>query len=168
MEMANGVRRVRGPAPRLSSRISSATNETVSEAHALPKGTGPRELASFAAIGLVCTLLFLCAYQVVRTWLPPLGANLIALSATAGLNFLANREFTFPGRKGSIITQAWRYLVFYVLGLALSSLALFLFLLVWNEPSRPVELTAALVASGLATAVRYVTMSLWVFQAKGS
>jgi putative flippase GtrA len=121
------------------------------------------ELLSFASIGLVCTALFLIAYDLARPTFPPLAANVIALSSTAGLNFLANRMFTFKGREGRLLGQASQYFVFYIVGLGVSSLALFCFLSVWAEPPHGVELVAALVASGLATLIRYVAMTLWVF-----
>ena len=125
----------------------------------------PREVASFVTIGLICTLLFLLAYDLARYWLPPLAANVLALSSTAGLNFAANRWFTFRDRAGRLLQQASQYFVAYVLGLGASSIALFSFLLLWNQPPHSVELVAALLSSGLATAVRYVAMTLWVFPA---
>lgn len=124
----------------------------------------PQELASFGAIGVICTLLFVLAYHFARNWLPPLAANSLALTSTAGLNFAANRWLTFRGRSGALLIQASQYFVSYVLGLGASSLALSSFLMLWDQPSRSVELTAALLSSGLATAIRYVAMTLWVFR----
>jgi len=124
----------------------------------------PQELASFGAIGVTCTLLFALAYHFTRGWLPPLGANTLALTSTAGLNFAANRWFTFRGRAGRLLGQASQYFVFYMLGLGASSLALFSFLLLWTHPPHGIELAAALLASGLPTAIRYVAMTRWVFR----
>lgn len=142
-----------------------AVRDTVTRlGRALARRFPRRELVSFAAIGVLCTLLFVLAYHVTRSWLPPLAANGIALTSTAGLNFAANRQFTFPARQGPLLSQAWWYFVFYVVGLGLSSLALSSFLLLWHQPPRVIELTAALLSGGLATAVRYVSMALWVFR----
>ena len=124
----------------------------------------PREVASFGTVGLICTFLFVLAYHFTRNWLPALSANCLALTSTAGLNFAANRWFTFPGRARGLVKQAVQYLMFYALGLGVSSLALFSFLLLWKQPSHSVELLAALLASGFATAIRYITMTLWVFR----
>jgi putative flippase GtrA len=123
-----------------------------------------REFGSFATIGVVCTLLFVAVYHTARTWLPPLAANGFALTATAGLNFAANRWFTFQAQNGRLLTQGAEYFFFYVVGLAISSAALSAFLLAWSEPPHDAELIAALMAGGLATAVRYVAMTLWVFR----
>ena len=125
----------------------------------------PRELASFAAVGMVCTLLFALAYDAARTWLPPLAANCLALTATAGLNFAANRWLTFRGRGAGLLHDAWQYTVCYVAGLGASSLALALLLEVHASPS--FELFAALAASGLATVIRYLSLSLWVYREQG-
>jgi putative flippase GtrA len=127
-----------------------------------------RELASFAAIGLVCTVLFLVIYDLARPALAPLAANVVALSSTAGLNFLANRSLTFRGREGRLLTQAAQYFAFYLLALAISSLVLFSFLQVWNDPPHHIELMAALAASGIATLLRYLAMTLWVFPQRTS
>jgi len=123
----------------------------------------PGELMSFGTIGAICTLLFLLIYDVARPWLPPLGANVLALTSTAGLNFAANRWLTFRTRSGRLLNQALQYFVFYAVGLGASSLALFSFLMLWSQPPHSVELVAALASSGLATAVRYVAMTVWVF-----
>jgi putative flippase GtrA len=125
-----------------------------------------RQFGGFAAIGLVCTLLFLLAYHVARRWLPPLAANSLALTSTAGLNFFANRVYTFRVRTGSIAKQAARYFVCYLLGLGASSLALGVFVTLWQHAPRAAELLAALAASGLATVIRYVAMSSWVFRSE--
>jgi putative flippase GtrA len=125
------------------------------------------ELANFAAIGVASTVLFALAYHVLRAWVPPLAANTLALTSTAGLNFAANRWLTFRSRPGRLLRQAWQYFVAYLFGLGVSTLALLTFLSLWRQPARDVELTAALLSSGLATAVRYVAMSRWVFRARG-
>lgn len=123
----------------------------------------PREVASFAAIGIVCTLLFALAYDASRAWFPPLAANCLALTSTAGLNFAANRWLTFRGRGGGLARDGWQYALCYVIGLAASSLALAVFLALWAEPPHGAEIAAALAASGVATAIRYVALTLWVF-----
>ncbi len=123
-----------------------------------------REFGSFATIGVVCTLLFVAAYHTARTWLPPLASNGLALTATAGLNFAANRSYTFQAQNGRLLTQGAQYFFFYLVGLAISSAALSGFLFMWSQPPHDAELIAALMAGGLATAVRYVAMTLWVFR----
>jgi putative flippase GtrA len=121
-------------------------------------------LASFVAVGVVCTLLFALAYDGLRTWLAPLAANCLALTTTAGLNFVANRWLTFRGRGGPLLRDAWQYALCYVVGLGASSLALAVILSAHASPSQHFEVSAALGTSGFATVVRYVSLSLWVFR----
>jgi len=63
-----------------------------------------------------------------------------------------------------MLQQASQYVVFYAVGLGASSMALWSFLLLWPEPPRGAELTAALLSGGLATAIRYLAMTLLVFR----
>lgn len=60
----------------------------------------PRQVASFATVGVICTLLYAVLYHIARTWLPPIAANALSITPTAALNFLANRSHTFRVRNG--------------------------------------------------------------------
>ncbi len=124
-----------------------------------------REFWCFVVVGLICTVLYLLAYRFSRVSLPPLGANVLALACTAGPNFTANRILTFQVRSGSVLRQGGQDVVFYIVGMAASSLALATFLFVWASPPRPVEYMAALGSIGFSTVIRYVAMSNWVFPA---
>jgi putative flippase GtrA len=124
-----------------------------------------REFWCFVVVGLICTVLYLLAYRFLRLSLPPLGANVLALVCTAGPNFTANRILTFQVRSGSVFRQAGQYVVFYIVGIAASSLALATFLLIWAAPPREVEYLAVLGSIGFSTVIRYVAMSSWVFPA---
>lgn len=55
------------------------------------------------------------------------------------------------------------YAVAFLLGLGVSSLAVHLALDVAGTPAARLETVIALAAGGLATVVRFVLMSLWVF-----
>ena len=120
-------------------------------------------LAVFAAIGLLCTVLFTVCYALLRPGLPPLAANALALSATETLNFALNRVITFRARAGDIRRQAALYAVAYGAGLGASTATLSLLLALAGHPAGRFELALALAASGVATLVRYVAMSRWVF-----
>lgn len=119
--------------------------------------------AVFAAIGLLCTVLFTVCYALLRPGLPPLAANALALSATATLNFALNRVVTFRARAGGIRRQAARYAAAYGVGLGASTATLSALLALAGHPAGLFELMLALAASGVATLVRYVAMSRWVF-----
>lgn len=124
----------------------------------------PRQVASFATVGVICTLLYAVLYHITRTWLPPIAANALAITSTAALNFLANRSHTFRVRNGPVARQAVQYFVLSVAAIGISSLVLFVFGLSWSEPSYAIEFAVALFASGLATVFRYVALTAWVFR----
>src|SRR3954447_10944837 len=84
-----------------------------------------RELRSFVVIGLLCTAAYAILYSLLRDWsLPPAAANALSLAATVGLNFTANRRYTFRATREPLGRQLAGYAVAYGLGLAVSSVAL--------------------------------------------
>jgi putative flippase GtrA len=123
------------------------------------------ELGSFVAIGLLCTAAYAVLYTVLRgVPLPATAANAIALTATMGVNFAANRRFTFNATDGPLRRQLLGYAAAYGLGLIASSLTLGALLDALGHP-RGLEDTAAAVTAGFAaTLVRYVLMRSWVFR----
>jgi putative flippase GtrA len=56
------------------------------------------QLPPFASIGVVCTLLYVIGFNVLRVPLGAGAANVVALTATMVLNTAANRRFTFGHR----------------------------------------------------------------------
>lgn len=131
----------------------------------LPMGlTG--QLARFAGIGVLSTLAYAALFAALRPLTGAQAANLLALLVTAVANTAANRRLTFgvTGR-GS----AWRHqlqgLGVFGLGLALTSGALAALHAVAPTPGLLVELAVLVLASALATVVRFLLMRLWVFRA---
>jgi putative flippase GtrA len=127
----------------------------------------PRQLASFAAIGVVSTLAYLLLFAVLRAQPPGLhaqAANLIALLCTAVANTAANRRITFgiSGRR-----HAWRHqlqgLSAFALGLALTSGSLLALHSINSNPSRLAELAVVLVANLAATVMRFLLLRLWLY-----
>ena len=57
------------------------------------------QLAPFATVGVVCTLLYVVGFNLLRSPLGAWPANVVALTATMVLNTAANRRYTF-GRRG--------------------------------------------------------------------
>lgn len=125
---------------------------------------GARRFGSFAVIGAISTVAFAVLYTLSRTVVGPLGSNFIALSLTMLFNFLANRKYTFGATDGALHVQAVQYLAVYVLGLAASSGVLHLGLQVVTEPARALETLIAVGAGGVATVIRFLLLSAWVFR----
>ena len=122
------------------------------------------KLLTFAVIGAICTVAFAVIYAGLRHVTGPIGANVGALTATIGVNFVANRRLTFRAHGGPLLTQAAGYGLVYVFGLGASSAALWAALDVFQHPSGTIELALALASSALATVVRYLMLDRWVFR----
>ncbi len=126
-----------------------------------------RQVLSFAAIGVLSTLAYAILYLVLRRGLDAQAANALALLLTAVANTAANRRFTFAvrGTAGRVRHQLQGLAVF-GLALALTASALRLLELLDPSPSRLVELAALVVASILATVLRFVLLRTWVFRSQ--
>ena len=125
-----------------------------------------RELRSFVAIGIACTIAYALIYTALRDLsLGPTAANALALATTMGANFAANRRYTFRATNDALLPQLGGYAVAYGLGLGASSAVLAVLLDTLGHP-HGIEDTAAGVTAGLAaTLVRYALMKTWVFTA---
>jgi putative flippase GtrA len=99
-----------------------------------------------------------------RTIADAQAANFVALLITAVANTAANRRLTFgvAGRTGAVRHQS-QGLVVFVLGLALTSGALF-WLHSGHEPSRGVEVAVVVSANLLATLLKFILFRVWVFK----
>ncbi|MEU6411303.1 bifunctional glycosyltransferase family 2/GtrA family protein [Microbispora sp. NPDC046933] len=127
-----------------------------------PSRTSVRtQIPVFAVIGAISTVAHLALFWMLRSVLPPVAANAIALFVTAVANTAANRRFTFGvrGRAGALRHHLGG-LVAFVAGLALTTAGLSV--LPGGAP-RAAELAAVIVANGLATLLRFLLLRSWVF-----
>jgi putative flippase GtrA len=115
-------------------------------------------------VGAISTAAFVALYALGRTLMSPLAANFAALSLTMLFNFAANRKYTFEATHGPIHVQAAQYLAVYVLGLGASSATLQVSLSLVSEPGRILETAIATGAGGIATVIRFLLLSAWVFR----
>lgn len=124
-----------------------------------------RQLPRFAVVGVLSTLAFVVLYALLRTAMPALLANALALLTTAVANTAANRRFTFGvrGRSHALKHQAQGGIAFGI-GLALTSVSLGALHVIAPGASRAVELTVLVVANALATLVRFLLLRVWVFR----
>jgi 4-amino-4-deoxy-L-arabinose transferase-like glycosyltransferase/putative flippase GtrA len=126
------------------------------------------QVGSFAAIGLASTLVTLLLYAALRSWLPPLAANLLALAVSTLFNTEANRRFTFPGARSSGAPVQIQGLLLLGLYYAFTSAALLGLHLAVPNPPRAVELDVLLAATVVATAGRFLLLRTWVFRHRRS
>jgi putative flippase GtrA len=124
------------------------------------------QLRSFVIIGVLCTLAYAALYALLRgAGLTPLVANAVALAATMGANFAANRHLTFQASHEPWLPQLGGYAVAYALGVVASSLALLALQAALGHPDGLLDIAVAVVSGLAATAVRFVLMRSWVFRA---
>jgi putative flippase GtrA len=131
-------------------------------------GATPGELgqvAAFAVIGAVSTAVYVLLFALLHGFASAQVANLGALLTTAVANTAANRRLTFGvrGRAGAGRAQA-QGLVVFIVGLGLTSGSLALLHGIAPRPPRLVEVAVLLVASIVATLVRFALFRVWVFR----
>jgi putative flippase GtrA len=125
-----------------------------------------RQLAWFAGIGTVATLVYLALYAGLRLFLGAQAANAVAWVLTAGGNTAANRRLTFGvhGRPGEARAQV-EALATFAVGWAITSASLFALEQLAPEPGQALELTVLAVSNLVAGVVRFLLLRYWVFAA---
>ncbi len=148
----------------LSPSRSEATGRTVDPDGVPPGLTG--QLIRFAAVGLVSTLAYVILYALLRYGTGAQAANLIALVITTIGNTAANRSLTF-GVHGP--QQWWRHqfqgMAIFLLTLVLTSASLAVLDSLGGSAHQLVEIVVLVLASLLATALRFTLLRTWVFRA---
>jgi putative flippase GtrA len=121
------------------------------------------ELRSFAAIGVLSTLAYLAGYALLRLALPAPLANGLSLLLTAIGNTAANRRFTFAAhREGAAARDHVGGLAAFATALGLTTAAVTGLHMVAPAANRTTELIVLLVASAVATALRFVLLRAWI------
>ncbi|MET1071708.1 MAG: GtrA family protein [Umezawaea sp.] len=125
-------------------------------------GGWPRELARFAAVGVLNTGLFLLLYLAFRVALPVTVASLLATGVTAVTGTVANGRVTFRVEGAIDLARHLKSLVVTGVGLVVTTGAVGL---VGTGGSAVDEVVVLVVASAVAGVVRFVLMGRWVFRA---
>ena len=122
------------------------------------------QLARFASIGVISTVVDLGLFLLLRPVLGPMGANAVALALCSIANMVANGRITFSDRAPF---RRWDQLLgglaVFATSLVLTSLAL-LAVAGIGETSVTSDLIAIVVANGAAALVRFVLLRAWVFR----
>ncbi len=123
--------------------------------------------ARFAAIGVVSTLAYALLFLLLAGAVGSAAASGVALALTAVGNTAANRRFTFGirGREGMARQQAAGFLVF-LLALVLTNGALGVLHELDGHAPRLLEAAVLVLATLVATVMRYVALSSWVFRGR--
>jgi putative flippase GtrA len=126
-------------------------------------------LLRFCLIGAASTAAYAGLYLLVRSAVAAQWANGLALLITAIANTAANRRLTFAvrGTAGRLRHQG-QGLVVSALGLAVTSGSLVLLHAADPHARHTTELIVLLAASVVATLLRFVLFSLWIFPQRGT
>jgi putative flippase GtrA len=128
-----------------------------------------RQLASFAAIGLVSTIAYAVLYTVLRQATAAAVANASALALTTVGNTAANRWLTFGVRdRQSAVRHQLGGFVALGVALAVSTAAVLVLHRVDPKASQGLELVVLIGANGLATLFRFVVLRTWITHDRGS
>lgn len=118
-----------------------------------------RQIVRFAAIGAVSTVAYVGLYAGLRTAMPSLLANALALFVTAIANTAANRRVTFAvqGRR-DVLRHQLQGLGVFAVALTITSGSLAALHLSSPHPGRLTEIAVLVVANLAATALRFVLL----------
>ncbi|MGW0893560.1 glycosyltransferase [Saccharopolyspora sp. NPDC002578] len=122
------------------------------------------QLFSFGLIGILSTVVTSVLYALLRSWWPPLLANLVALTVTTLWNTEANRRFTFVGRSAASGRVHVQGLVVFALYYVVTSGALLALDAAVPDASRWLEVLVLVASSVVGTALRFVLLRSWVFR----
>ena len=122
-----------------------------------------RQVASFAAIGIASTVAYVVLYSALRGVASAPLANLIALATTAVANTALNRRLTFGIRtRVGFLADQLAGLGAFGLALSITTGAIALLGLVAPDASRRTELAVLVLASVVATVVRFIVLRSWL------
>ncbi|MCH6164702.1 GtrA family protein [Pseudonocardia alaniniphila] len=140
----------------------------------MPSGRGPSgheqrhpllvQLARYAVIGGLGTLVNAVIFLLLRTWWDTIPANLVALVLSTVVSTEANRRFTFEGARVHWLrshVQSGGTVLFYVF---YSSAVLMLLAATIDSPTAWEQTVAVAVASVLGGLGRFLVLRYWVFE----
>ncbi|MEP6814534.1 MAG: GtrA family protein [Marmoricola sp.] len=121
------------------------------------------QVVRFALVGVASTVLYLALYLLLRRALDAQPANLLALLICALTNTAVNRRVTFGVAGRTTARMHAQGLAVFALGAGLTSAALALLHAVQPDAGSLLEATVLVLATAVATAVRFVLFSRWIF-----
>ncbi|HVW81882.1 MAG TPA: GtrA family protein [Mycobacteriales bacterium] len=117
------------------------------------------KLVPFVAIGTTCTVAYIGIYAGLRTAMPAVIANAVALLVTAVVNTTANRRLTFAVRgRVDLLRHQLHGLGVFGVALAVTTGSLALLHLLSPHPSSTTEVGVLVAANLAATAFRFVAL----------
>ncbi|MEV4355000.1 bifunctional glycosyltransferase family 2/GtrA family protein [Nonomuraea sp. NPDC004186] len=152
----------RAPLPRRPAPAAEHPDAVLAPARAGSRITW--EVGCFVAIGVLSTAGQALLYWLLRSWWPPVIANLVSLLVLTVLNTEANRRLTFRWSGTGAGRAHLGAGALFLLGYVVTSAAVLLFRQVQPDASAAAETLVLTASSVLVTAVRFVTLRLAVFR----
>ena len=117
----------------------------------------------FAGLGVASTIAYLLLFVLFRAVFGAQPANLLALLVTAVANTTVNRRLTFGQTGRTPLRVHGQGLAVFALGAALTSGSLAILSRTVPVPGLALQLAVLIVASAVATALRFVLFRRWIF-----
>ncbi len=124
-----------------------------------------RDVTVFSLVGGVTTLAYIALYVALRPVLAAPTANAIAFLATAAVNTIGHRHFTFRMRRWEHgVRQQLENLALLGIGVLITSGALVGLDALVTNPTAAAEATVLAAANLLAAVMHFVLLRSWVFR----
>jgi putative flippase GtrA len=123
-----------------------------------------RQVVTFAVVGLSTTVLHVTLFLLLRESLGSIGANALALLIATPVNTALNRMATFRVHgRNRVVRDHLQAGAIFLAGLAITSLAIWIFEQLWPQHPAVVGVLAVLLANGTITVARFLLLRAWVF-----
>ena len=123
-----------------------------------------RQVVSLAGVGALTTVLHVALFLALRPDLGSLTANAVALAVATPVNTTLNRLATFSVRgRRRLLRDHLQAGAIFLAGLAMTSLALWVFGEIWPDRPALVGVIAVLGANATVTLLRFLLLRAWVF-----
>ena len=120
-----------------------------------------RQLARFAVVGAVSTVVHLGLFALVHLWWPEQAANVVALSIATVVNTTVNRAWTFDVHQGPWVAHQAQAFAIFAATWAATSGGLALLHRLMSDPPLLVEIVALGLSTAGSTALRFAVMRRW-------
>ena len=153
--------------PAVSPTVSPTVSDTASPTPAADTRRLSGQVARFAAVGVIATIVQLGLYAVLDRTMSDQWANLTSLALSTVVNTALNRRWTFAVTGAGALRQQAQAFGIFGLTWGATAGALWLLELLRPDAGTLVEVLVLALATGTSTVVRFVAMRRWIFAASG-
>jgi putative flippase GtrA len=128
-----------------------------------PRAVTLAKFASFAAIGVVSTILYTALYLGLRTAISAVAANLCTLLIVGALNTEANRRWSFNRAVKPGLVMHSRAAILFIATYAFTTASVVVLHQIAPRAGSAMEILVLMASYGLMTMVRFIGLDRWVF-----